>query len=506
VRYEYTSPEKDTRGFSFTIVPGLQSQRYPNAPQGLVFPGDPGAPAGWYYPDRKNFAPRVGFALDPYGNGRASLRGGFGVFFDTLNGWMSDWATDEPPFAGSADLYFNPTANAPNTQLSDPYGTAGSPDPFPSVIPPPSSLDFAAEGLIPFGNGNNNFVDPHLKTPYIFQYNLDFQQQVTNGLMMELGYIGSTSHKLLTWLDENPFILGTNTRVLNQGLPADSPNFGYITTFAGLNDANYNGMIASLTKREDDVAHLGKMFFTLGYTWSHNLDNGSGFNSKNTQIASYDHHALYGNSDFDIRQRLTFSGGWDLPFASAWKDGPHRLTEGWSLYPIFFAQSGIPLDALAGLHQSQDIPGPSGAGDREVVRANQVVNSIKTFDPHKQQTFDGTTANYWFDPDDFQVPDCFSSSAIPGSSDPTACPAPTYGTFGRNSFHGPKRVNLDIALEKSTDITEQLKLLFRLEAFNVANHAEFRPPASQSYASGTFGQISGTYDPRILQLALRLKF
>ncbi len=506
LRYEYTSPEKDTRGFSFTIIPGLPSERYPDAPLGLVFPGDKGAPTGWYYPDYKNIAPRFGFAWDPYGNGRTSLRGGFGMFFDTLNGWMSDWATDEPPFAGSADLFFNPSGNAANTQLADPYGTAGAPDPFPSQIPPPSSLNFNDEGLIPFGNGNNNFVDPHLKTPYIYQYNLDIQQQVSSGMMMELGYVGSSSHKLLTWLDENPFVLGTTTRILNQGLPADSPNFGYITTFAGLNNANYNGMIASLTQREMNVAQLGKMFFTVGYTWSHNLDNGSGFNSRNTQIASYDHHVLYGNSDFDIRQRLTISGGWDLPLARAWAHGPHRVTEGWSLYPIFFAQSGIPLDALAGLHQSQDVPGPSGAGDREVVRANQVTPSIHIFDPHKMQTFNGVTANYYFDPGDFDVPSCFSSSALPGSGDPGACPSPTYGTFTRNSFYGPRRVNLDLAMEKSTDLTESVKLLFRVEAFNIANHAEFRPPASSSFASGTFGQISGTYDPRILQLALRLKF
>src|ERR1700730_15922636 len=225
LRYEYTTPETDTHGFSFSILPGVQSTKFPNAPLGFVVPGDPGAPRGWYFPDRTNFSPRFGFALDPYGNGRTSLRGGFGMFFDTLNGWMSDWATDEPPFAGSADLFFNPSGNAANTQLADPYGTAGAPDPFPSRIPPPSDLDFNAEGLIPFGNGNNNFVDPHLKTPYIYQYNLDLQQQVSSGMMMELGYVGSSSHKLLTWLDENPFVLGTTTRILNQGLPADSPNF-----------------------------------------------------------------------------------------------------------------------------------------------------------------------------------------------------------------------------------------------------------------------------------------
>ena len=502
LRYEYTSPEKDKRGFSFTILPGVQSQRFVNAPTGLVFPGDPGAPTGWYFPDYKDFAPRVGFAWDPFGNGRTSLRGGFGMFYDTLNGWMSDWATDEPPFAGSADLFFNPSpVNAANTTMSDPYGTASSPDPFPSQIPPPKNVDFNGLGLIPFGNGNNNFVDPHLKTPYIYQYNLSVERQISNGLMAEIGYAGSSSHKLLTWLDANPFILGTTNRTLG-------PNFGYITTFAGLNNANYNGLLASLTKRETDVPYLGNVFFTLAYTWSHNLDNGSGFNSRNTQIASYNHHALYGNSDFNVPQRLTFSGGWELPFARAWAGGPKRLTTGWSLYPIVFAQSGIPLDALAGLHESQSKPGPSGAGDREVVRANQVVSSIHTLDPHQP-------GHYWFDPADFAVPDCFNSPYPPGSTPPNPlppntappCPAATYGTFRRNSFRGPKHVNADLALEKSTNLVgEATKLIFRVEAFNVFNHTEFRPPSATSIASGTFGQITRTYDPRIIQLALKLTF
>ena len=506
LRYEYTSPETDKRGFSFSIIPGLQSQRYPNAPQGLVFPGDPGAPKGWYFPDHKDFAPRVGFAWDPFGNGKTSLRGGFGMFYDTLNGWMSDWATDEPPFAGSADIFFPPSLNATNAILSNPYVTAGSPDPFPSQIPPTKSLDFGAAGLVPFGNGNNNFVDPHLKTPYIYQYNLSVERQISNGLMMEVGYAGSSSHKLLTWLDANPFILGSNppTRVLNQGLT--SPNFGYITTFAGKNNANYNGLLASLTKRETDVRYLGNVFFTLAYTWSHTLDNGSGFNSRNTQIASYNGHALYGNSDFNVPQRLTFSGGWELPFARAWSSGPKRLTAGWSLYPIVFAQSGIPLDALAGFHESPTKPGPSGAGDAEIVRADLMTGSVHTFDPHQTQTFtepstgQPVTGNFWFDPNDFALDPCIGAGN---------CPLGFYGTFRRNSFRGPRRVNADLALEKATSlVSERAKLIFRVEAFNVFNHTEFRPPASSanSFASGTFGQITGTYDPRILQLALKLTF
>jgi outer membrane receptor protein involved in Fe transport len=446
LRYEYTTPETDTKGYSFSILPGVQSTRFPDAPLGFVVPGDPGAPRGWYFPDHKNFSPRFGFAWDPFGNGKTSIRGGGGMFFDTLNGWMSDWATDEAPWAGGAVVVQDPTlptnplpANGPSTILAHPYESAQSPDPFPSQIPPPSNVNFADAGFLPLGPGNN-FVDIHLKTPYIYQYNLSVQRQLANGLMAEIGYAGSSSHNLLTWIDQNPFVLGTSTRVLNQGQPTTP--FGYMPTFAGLNNANYNGLLTSLTKRGTDVPILGNVFFTLAYTWSHNLDNGSGFNSRITSIPFYNHHQFYGDSDFDVRQRFTLSGGWELPFAKAWSSGPKRLTSGWSLYPIFFVQSGIPLDFTAGTRQRSNDPGPSGAGDGELIRADQTVSSVQTFDPHRVQTFSGTTGNYWFDPSSFQPDPCIGAGT---------CPLGFYGTYRRNSFHGPGRTNLDLALEKSTN-------------------------------------------------------
>jgi Carboxypeptidase regulatory-like domain/TonB dependent receptor/TonB-dependent Receptor Plug Domain len=511
LRYEYTSPETDTHGYSFSIVPGRQSVKFPGAPLGFLVPGDPGAPRGWYYPDYTNLSPRIGIAWDPFGDGKTSIRGGGGFFFDTLNGWMSDWATDEAPWAGGSYFGFSPSqvpTNAVDTILSDPYGTGGVADPFPSQEPPPSNINFLAAGFTPFLGSGNNFVNVHLKTPYIYQYNLSVQRQIGNGLMAEIGYVGSSSHKLLTWVDQNPFALSTLSspnpmRILNQELLASNPNadpntYGFAPTFDGLNHANYNGLLSSVTKQAQDLRYLGNVFFTTSYTWSHNLDNGTGFNSRVASIPYYNHNQFYGNSDFDLRQRLAFSGGWELPFAKAWADGPKRLTSGWSLYPIYFIQSGIPLDFLAGLIQSSTDPGPSGAGDGEIVRADQMVGWPQTLNPRTVQTFNGATGNFWFNPSDFQQDPCINAGT---------CPLGFYGTYRRNSFHGPRHSNLDMALEKSTNlIGERTKLLFRAEAFNILNHAEFRPPEATSVTSGTFGQISGTYAPRILQLALKLSF
>ena len=368
--------------------------------------------------------------------------------------------------------------------------------------PPPhrQNLDFGAAGYLPFGFGDL-FVDPHLKTPYVYQYNLTVERQLANGFMAEIGYLGSSSHKLLTWSDINPIIPGTTNRLINvqERLTAQTGFAPLPNSFAGLNNANYNAFEASLTKRMGAVRSVGSMFFTLAYTWSHNLDNGSGFNQRTSNIPYFNRHELYSNSDFDMRNRLVLSGGWDLPFADLWATGPKRLTHGWSLYPIFFVQSGIPLDLNAGLGNPQEaVPGPSGAGDPQLIRPDQLTSHVQTFDPRHQQTINGLTGNYYFNPTDFAPDPCIGLGT---------CPLGFYGTFRRNSFVGPSRVNLDLALEKATNLVgDQVKLGFRVEAFNILNHTQFKNPGSINVGSPSLGLVSTTYDPRILQLALRLTF
>jgi len=223
------------------------------------------------------------------------------------------------------------------------------------------------------------------------------------------------------WTDAQALV---DTALFDNNLPTRfmQPQYGALSAWSTIGNSNYHALAVSLRQR------LNSLTLDLNYSFSHSLDDSSGFQtdfgygSQNNSgpfienpIRQRDNYA---SSDFDIRQRLTFSGGWELPFARLWSSGPKRLTAGWSLYPILFAQSGIPLDVRAGLSHRSSTPGPSGAGDQGVVRADQVTRSIHTFDPHQVQTFNGTAANYYFDPNDFTVPDCFFSSAIPGSGAP----------------------------------------------------------------------------------------
>jgi len=138
------------------------------------------------------------------------------------------------------------------------------------------------------------------------------------------------------------------------------------------------------------------------------------------------------------------------------------------------------------------------------VRADLVGNSIGILNPQTFQTLGGNAGNYYFDPGNFSVTRINALDAI-ARSNPTALPGYTYGTLPRNAFRGPGQTNLDLSLAKHFKVGERFDGELRLDAFNVFNHTEFKNPDT-TVTDATFGQISNTYDPRILQLAIHIRF
>ena len=505
IRYEYSQPKLDTQGRSFSLVLGQQSTRFKNAPLGLLFPGDAQAPVGSNFSDKNDWAPRIGFAWDPKSNGKTSIRGGFGVFYDVLKGEDNLQFNGQAPFFGFANFNFNSLTANPSTDvnyLSNPFVAAGVPNSFPSK-PPAADINFDAAGFLPIGGGGVYFVDRNLRTPYIYQYNLSLQREVQRNLTVEASYVGSSSHKLTSLVDANPYVLGTLRRLFNTQPGTTNLSYSYLDEFRNVANSSYNSLELSATKRVSETPFFGTSYFTLAYTYGHSIDNASGFRERNSRVPFYNPKQFIASSDFDVRQRITFSGGWDLPFDRMWSSGPKRLVKGWSVYPIVTWRTGFPLDALAGFSRRRTRPGPSGAGDGNLVRANLVGSGITTFDPSIPQTFNGSTGNFWFSPGNF------TTAGLGGPTCTTCATNPalrTYGTVPRNAYRGPARTNFDFAIAKTTSIyAERLNAEFRAEFFNIFNHAEFSNP-STNINSSLFGQITSTADPRIIQFAIRLTF
>ncbi len=499
VRYEYSSPKTDLQGRSFSAILGLQSTRFPNAPKGLVFPGDSGTPAGSNFPDHNDWAPRFGFAWTPRDSSKWSVRGGVGMFYDILKGEDNLQFNGQLPFFGTFGPTFTPFTKNPTSEpnyLTNPFAATGLANPFPST-PPTSKVTFAPL----FGGSGVYFVDPNLRTPYIFQYNMSVQRELPSGILLEVDYIGSSSHKLTALVDINSFILGTNTRIFNGQSGVASNAFSYVPTFENVGNSNYNSLAIGVRRRHVQMGFLGQMGLNLNYTHGKSLDNVSGFRSSASQVPYYNHHAFYGPSDFDIPNYVNFSADWLLPFDKAWSSGPKRLTQGWAFYPLLTYRSGQALNVKSGISRNSTRPGPSGDGDPNIVQAN-VNGRVTIYDAHNLLTSStcggaltacGRNGNYFFDPS------VFSQPAFSGNTPPTT---PTYGTLGRNILRGPDQVNLDLRISKRTRITERMEMELIADYFNSLNHTEFSNP-STSITSSLFGQISNTNSPRIIQIAAR---
>ena len=420
------------------------------------------------------------------------------MFYDVLKAEDNLQFNGQAPFFGFGDVSPAAPGGTGPSGLQDPYASAGQADTFPSK-PPSKNLDFNAAGFLPFGGSGVFFVDPHLRTPYVFQYNLSIQQQLSQGLVLEVGYLGYSAHKLTGLVDINPFSPGTRARLYGS-------NFSYLDEFQNIGKANYNAMQVHLKRAFTGMGALGKSFFDVSYTWSHEIDNQSGFRERNSQVPFYNHDQFRASGDTDLRHTVSISGGWDLPFDQLWSHGPKLLTKGWSVYPIFSFRTGFPIDVLSGFTTSRSNPGPSGAGDAGIVRADYNGSTVATLNPSTFQTLanpnssSSSAGNYYFNPADFGI-----SRLTAANSAKVGLAAYPYGTFPRNALRGPGQTNLDLTISKHFYIFENVNVELRGDAFNVLNHTEFLNPDTTPN-SPTFGQISSTSPNRILQLALHLQF
>jgi hypothetical protein len=465
LRWEPYITTRDRFGHDGAFRPGEQSTVYPLAPLGAVFPGDPGIGPG-VTPNRySRLVPRIGFAYDPFANGKTSIRAAYGIFSDTLRPVALNTNQLNQPFSFGETTF--------DVQLSNPYATAQQVQQLLlSYVPPTTAAERAARQFyLPM---TENTIAPNFTTGYIQQWNFTVQHEIWKQIVITAAYLGSKGTHLLLLEEANPgvYIPGKSTTG-NVNSRRPYTNFQTITEDISAGPSSYNAFQINWNRR------LGGGFTLLGsYVYSKSMDIAS--NDGNSGLGNqardpYDWNLDYGPSDFDVRHRFVTSFLYQIPGSRSGNTFVKFLTGGWQLDGIVTLQTGLPFSVLAGVDRSLIGVAEDHANVNGPVA---VYNDRGTF---------SKIAKY-FNTSAFSLP-----------------PLGTVGTSGRNTIYAPGTENLDAGLFKNIPIHEQIHLELRWETFNTLNHPNFSAP-NNSFSSSAFGRITAANSGRVMQIAAKLVF
>ena len=424
LRWDYEGPLGDDKKDLSVFVPSKG---------GVVFEG--AGIASVYPKDFRNFSPRVGFAYKVGNRGDLVVRGGFGVFFDTPN--LNPFLDNRPGNGAPNGLEGNPAGPTPVQTIPANGFTIQSGVP---VFSPTGTSCVTGSGC---GQVFNLFsVSQNFRTPYSYNYNLNIEKSLGSSLLLQVGYVGSASHRLLTTADINQPALGIYATDAEQQAArpfyAQFPDFGVINEIETNGNSNYNSLQTVLKVRE---WHRFTGQFT--YTWAHGLDDMTQYRGTLPQD-SFNLKADYGNMDYDTRHKFTAALNYDLPNATFLRP----LLNGWSVNSLLSFGTGQPFTVFS----SEDTTG-TGEGEQ---RANQISNPFAGVSHAFNKN--GVT---WINPAAFVDP-------APG----------TFGTSPRNGYYGPGYASVDFSVVKNTKITERVSTQFRIEMFNLFNRANLAPPSN----------------------------
>lgn len=461
-----------------------QSTRIPDAPPGILFPGDPGVPRTVTGPDKNNFAPRIGFAWDLFGNGKTSLRGAYGIFYDSVK--ADSVSQENAPWAGGFQLF--------NGRSSDPFGSLGA------TAPPVAPTTFGCVSTPAFPGVRCDryplplsglYVDSNLRTPYVESWNLTLQRQITPSIMVQGAYVGKAGMKIEGWRNFNPaqFINDPVT-----GAPPSLQNVNTRTLFLPGILAPQSIMVDNSFRSWYNSAQfqVNKRFgqgfsFNAAYTFGRSLDTLSSNIYGRLLDNPFNLRDNRGRSDFDRKHSFVASWVW----SPAWKfrNPVEKLAlGGWTLSGIHMVQSGSPFSVRMGSDVALD-----GSGSRQ--HASVKPDATLTLD-HANK---GDMIARYFNTDAFLQP----SQVAPG----------TYGNTGRNILTGPGFGITNFSAIKDFSFTERYKAQFRSEFFNLFNQAQFGcvgnttggcSDPDNNVTSRTFGRIRTAGGAREIQFAMKL--
>jgi hypothetical protein len=518
LRWDYIMPFWEKYNNIQTIIPGRQSVLYPGAPEGLLVPGDPGIPRSISPSKGDNFAPRIGIAYAPrfdrgilkavFGDGeKSSLRASYGIFYTAFPGLSAGVMYAVPPFGYN---YLTPEPPLFATPFINAADGGQNANPFPLTFPPHNvsagnpDTTFNWQPVIPIA------ADPYFyyrnAVPYTENYMLSFERQITTSTLLTMSYVGNEGHHILAVLSTNPsnqalclslsqpgevapnsptcgpfgedaVITSRSGQVYHGTRVGLGPNYGEDTAQRTIENSSYNAL-------ETNLRYVGKRSdFLLAYTYSKSIDQGSNLGE---QLNPLNLAATRAISAWDMRHNFVGSFKMALPLDLLLKRSD-RLTNDWSIAGTARFSTGLPVTLLDDSDNS--LLGTLGNG---------INNYLLDTPEYHGAPLDINTNPRNGRPEFNPSPAAFTPEA-PGQ----------LGNVPRRFYYGPGINNFDMTLSKLLQITESKSFEFRIEAFNVFNHAQFYGAAAVDGEVNNdphFGQVVSAAAPRLVQIAVKFAF
>lgn len=476
LRYERINPFTEVEDRLNGFIPGTQSTVRPDAPRGLVFPGDPGVGNG-IARSYNAFMPRAGMVWDPTGTGIWSVRASYGLYYDQFqngSGTASQVAISAVPAAQFVQY------SGAGLNFQNPYAGRPSPTATPFVRP-----------------GTVFALDHEAQPPRVQNWNVSVQRSLFDRYLVEARYVGAKGDHLPRNVEANPAVFGPGATAQNAdrrriygNCPADPTSACDFSTIAMLRSvarSEYHAAQASLSRRFG--AGIG---FNVSYWYSHSNDHLSAMNlsgaaakplAGENDLAQnpFDLDAEWGPSLFDARHRFVASGSWMTPSLDTAAPVVQQIFGRWQINAIVTYNSGTPFTVSDSANVALQANSPPISGF-PASRPNLVGDP--NAGPH--------TVDAWMDRSAFQRLNVQTQAG-------------QFGNAGRNIVRGPDFANVDLALVRDFDITGQNRLQFRAEVFNALNRANFGLPVAD-LNNPNFGRILSAGSPRLMQFALKWMF